>query len=373
VVWTVGLALLVDTVGQKDIGQTLGWTSISMGVAILVAPLLGGVVYAKAGYYQVYYMAFALIALDIVLRLALIEKKIAHQWLQEDTSELEAVQEPNHPKATRDLRSPDSPEGEKSVEVAPEDNQCATPFEIKRSKWPPMFTLLKSKRLLTALWSCIVQGSQMTAFDSVIPLFVQETFHWGSEAAGLVFLAIIVPGFVAPLVGWVSDKYGPRWLTVIGFLGATPFWVLLRLVNKDTLGQKVLLCALLALIGLALTLVMPPLMAEITYVIEAKERQQPGRFGKSGAYAQAYGLFITAFAAGTLIGPIWSGYVRDAAGWGTMTLSLGSFSVAGAIPCLIWTGGLITKNNPKSGEERAVGRSSGVPASSLDTAENSAV
>jgi MFS family permease len=96
-------------------------------------------------------------------------------------------------------------------------------------------------------------------------------------------------------------------------------------------------------------------MAEITYVVEAKEREKPGRFGATGAYAQAYGLFIAAFAAGTLIGPVWAGYVEDKAGWGTMSWSLALFSLCGAVPCLIWTGGYIGKRNAKSAEERAVG------------------
>jgi MFS family permease len=56
VVWTVGQALLVDTVGEKEIGQTLGLVSIAMSVAILIAPLLGGVVYQKAGYYAVSFL-----------------------------------------------------------------------------------------------------------------------------------------------------------------------------------------------------------------------------------------------------------------------------------------------------------------------------
>jgi MFS family permease len=132
-------------------------------------------------------------------------------------------------------------------------------------------------------------------------------------------------------------------LTVSGFTLAIPFWVLLRFVTHDSQGQKVLFCALLSLIGVALTLAMPPLMAEITYVVEAKERESPGRFGKTGAYAQAYGLFVTALAAGTLIGPVWAGYVRTAAGWGTMSWSLGLFGLSAAVPCLIWTGGLITE------------------------------
>ncbi|CAL3972945.1 unnamed protein product, partial [Diplocarpon coronariae] len=48
IVWTVGQALLIDTVGQKDTSQTLGYVSISMSVGILLAPLLGGVVYERA-------------------------------------------------------------------------------------------------------------------------------------------------------------------------------------------------------------------------------------------------------------------------------------------------------------------------------------
>ncbi|KAE8452748.1 hypothetical protein EG329_013020 [Mollisiaceae sp. DMI_Dod_QoI] len=284
-------------------------------------------------------MAFGLIGLDILLRLSLIEKKIARQWLdnEADTEGISDLEQgyPD-PENTEDEKPPqlaDPLPDRHAHDTTPE--LTATPTVVPKSrssKWPPVLTLLKSRRLLTALWGCIVLG------------------------AGLIFLAIFIPGFLAPVVGWASDKYGPRWLTVTGFIMAIPFWVLLRLVTHDSLGQKVLLCALLALIGVALCLVNPPLMAEITYVVEAKERQDPGRFGANGAYAQAYGLFIMAFAAGTLIGPVWAGYVEQAAGWGTMSWSLGLFSIAGAVPCFIWTGGLITETNAKSGEERAVGK-----------------
>lgn len=44
IVWTVGTALLVDTVGMRYIGQIMGYVSISMSLGILIAPLLGGVV-----------------------------------------------------------------------------------------------------------------------------------------------------------------------------------------------------------------------------------------------------------------------------------------------------------------------------------------
>ncbi|RAL64129.1 hypothetical protein DID88_003317 [Monilinia fructigena] len=301
IVWTVGQALLVDTVGQGEI----------------VAPLLGGIVYEKAGYYAVFYMAFGLLVLDILLRLVLIEKKIARQWLDDEVtdSERSGTSDPSPTRtenvADKETRNDDNAitDEEKVAQSGPSNNIGVAPtVSYKVSKWPPLFTLLKSRRLCAALWGCVVQASLMTAFDSVIPLFVRDTFHWDSVGAGLIFLAVMVPSFSAPVVGWASDRYGPRWLCVAG----SPIFV------------------------------------------EAKEKQIPGRFGENGAYAQAYGLFIMAYAAGTLIGPVWSGYVEDHAGWGTMAWSLGLFSLTGAVPCLIYTGGLITEVNAKTAEERAV-------------------
>lgn len=367
VVWTVGIALLVDTVGQKEIGKVLGYVSMCMSLGVLLAPLLGGVIYDRAGYYPVYYVCFGLTAIDIVLRLALVEKKMARQWTDEAWMQGQLVEEAKTgEKDTLDSGAGHRPSSSQNddIEAVLREEKNATSSSKPtsnpnyrdgkpHSRMPPIVSLLASRRLLAALYGCVVQASAMCAFDSIIPLFVESTFNWSSIGAGLTFLALIVPSFISPFVGWISDNYGPRWLVVAGFLFVVPFWVLLRLVTENTLHQKVLFFALLVLIGVGLALVMPPIMAEITYVVEAKERKNPGVFGDKGAYAQAYALFITAFAAGTLIGPIWAGYIKAAAGWDTMTWTLALLSASGALPAVIWTGGLITKRNPKSGEERA--------------------
>ncbi|KAI9742196.1 MAG: hypothetical protein M1818_004096 [Claussenomyces sp. TS43310] len=372
VVWTVGTALLVDTVGQKEIGQVLGYVTVGMSLGTLLAPLLGGIVYNRAGYYAVYYLCFGLTALDITLRLTLIEKKIARQWVDKPIPEFTISADPSQNQedtsSARDVTEPAreasvSRQGSLSVSTCKQEDQLnrfhepsliaqqpAKPF----SKFPPVLSLLTSRRLLAALYGCFVNASCLTAFDGIVPIFVHVTFGWGSIGAGLVFLAVNLPSFAAPGIGYLTDHYGPRWFAVVGFIAAMPFWVLLRLVTHDSMGQKVLFCALLSLIGAALILAMTPLMAEITYVVEAKEKKTPGIFGAKGAYAQAYGLFVTAFAAGSLVGPIWAGYVRAGAGWGTMTWTLGLFCVSGAVPVLIWTGGLITRQNAKSGDERAI-------------------
>lgn len=119
---------------------------------------------------------------------------------------------------------------------------------------------------------------------------------------------------------------------------------------SDSLGQKALLCALLAVIGFGLAVVMVPLMAEVTYVVEAKERKRPGVFGEKGAYAQAYALFNMSFAGGTLVGPLWGGFVVQRSGWGVMSLSLGVLCAVSAVPAVIWTGGLAVRRAKKGRE-----------------------
>ena len=108
------------------------------------------------------------------------------------------------------------------------------------------------------------------------------------------------------------------------------------------------MCALLTLIGCAMALTISPIMAEFIIIVEGKERDNPGMFGGAGAYAQAYGLFNTAWAAGYLVGPVWAGYVNNTAGWGTMTWSLGVLSALSAIPIVLFTGGLITRRKAAS-------------------------
>lgn len=61
VVWVVGLALLVDTVGKESVGLAMGTVSLALSLGIFMAPLLGGVVYDKGGYYAVFAMAFAVV------------------------------------------------------------------------------------------------------------------------------------------------------------------------------------------------------------------------------------------------------------------------------------------------------------------------
>jgi len=140
-------------------------------------------------------------------------------------------------------------------------------------------------------------------------------------------------------MGYLSDKTGPRWYCVIGYLACAPPLILLRFVDHNDMQQKVLLAALLALVGGFCVFFEIPLIVEIIRCVEEKMQADPHLYGKNGSFGQAYGLMNFCFAAGIMIGPIWAGFIYEQAGWGTMGLSLGLVSAATAIPTVLFTGG----------------------------------
>ncbi len=44
VVWTVGMALIVDTMGKDQVGTAMGIVSMAMTVGTVVGPFVGGIV-----------------------------------------------------------------------------------------------------------------------------------------------------------------------------------------------------------------------------------------------------------------------------------------------------------------------------------------
>lgn len=172
IVWSVGLALLADTFGDK-IGIAMGYSSIAMSLGLLVSPSIGGAVYDHVGYYPVFYVAFGCIFLDIILRLILIEKKIARQWIKdEDESHPDrtlagsAVKD-KAARATEDMSGANV--AEKQIDEAREDHRAA-PAALPSAPSVnvsgmtakhPKLRLLKSRRTLAANWGIIIQAAVM--------------------------------------------------------------------------------------------------------------------------------------------------------------------------------------------------------------------
>lgn len=156
VVWTTGLALLADNVGNEELGKCLGFVSLGMCSGVFLGPLLGGVVYDQGGYYAVYAMAFALIVVDLLLRLIMVEKRVALRYIATadagDHELISAGEEKADPKG----------EGAQVTDLPAASGPVA-----ERTRLPPIISLLGSGRILVQLFAAIVFATMMTSFDAV--------------------------------------------------------------------------------------------------------------------------------------------------------------------------------------------------------------
>ena len=241
----------------------MGFVLSGMNFGALVGPFVAGALYEKVGYYSVFAAVIALLVFDTVLRLIIIEKRIAAQWLEEikisDPILNQEAQIPQdaiieNPKVQAiTFNSHVTPEAHpKSDETSP-----LLPFlrtlehpSSPKKPWlarafPAMNVLLRSRRLMTAVYGCFTHTTLIAAFDAILPLFVKRTFGWGSAGAGSIFLAITVPSLLGPAVGALSDRYGTKRVALLGFAIAGPFLALLALVVGQGPAYQVLLVGLL--------------------------------------------------------------------------------------------------------------------------------
>lgn len=334
--WSVGLALVSDTVPSERVGQAMGWIGIALSLGTLSSPSLGGIVYGKGGYYELWTMCFAMIAGDAVLRLLIIEKKDAAKWLNRTDSKMSQMKQATYIPELANL-SPQNPDvaDNKSCPVPSYDDASFMVNEAQHLSLREILGLFTSPRILAALWATVVEAIVLSAFDGTLPIFVERLFGWNSIGTGLIFLPLVLPTLLGPLAGYLCDRHGPRWLSALGFALYTPFLICLRHVSENSLRDKIMLCGLLAGVGVGTSCTFGPVTAEITYAVQEKFR---GRGAKP--IALAYALYNVAFSIGAVTGPSLGGFLRQTAGWPTMGWSLAIITATTSMLCATFVGGL---------------------------------
>ncbi|GKZ73187.1 hypothetical protein AnigIFM50267_009864 [Aspergillus niger] len=298
IVFTIGFSLMLDTVGEQHIGRAIGFTSMSLSVGLFAGPIVSGFLYDLAGYFAVFVPAFVLVVLEFVLRMLLITPSLKTDIKRNLTEE----------------------EGRPLMTDA-----AGTPTTVSPRK-PALLYLLCMPRFIIAMTGMFMLNSFMTALEAVLPVYLPQVFPYRSTEIAIVFLSNTLPMICSPLGGAVVDRMGPFWPAVLGFTLITPSMMLLSLIREPEMIMSVLLRLFLFLFGCGVSLAMPAMMTEITLAKDDMEDEHPGIFGDGGTSSQAYGLSNAAFAAGTLVGPLYAGYIRESASWSAMVISLGAFS-----------------------------------------------
>ena len=148
----------------------MAWVSSAMSVGLILGPVLGGVIYQTRGYYSAFGLAFAFIGIDLVLRIILVEKKIAVRY----TAVPPPTVEENPPVKLQELTPP--------AETIPTATPAPT---VHTSKLPTVIRILKYPRLLTALFLSFVQALILSAFDATLPLYLNRLFGYSALQSGI--------------------------------------------------------------------------------------------------------------------------------------------------------------------------------------------
>ena len=205
---------------------------------------------------------------------------------------------------------------------------------------PLLFCFSHSHSLVLAEVVAFSQGILLSAFNATVPIYATEIFGFGSFRASLLFLPLGIMNLcLGPIGGWAIDRYGTKIVAVTGFGLLTPALVLLRLPETAAADKRLPFYVLnLALCGLGLPLLGSSSVVEAGNVVKRFHRQNPSRFRQHGPYAQLYAVNHTVFSLGFTIGPLLSGALKDAVGYGDMNAVLAGIAGVTALLCWFWLG-----------------------------------
>ncbi|EHK97109.1 putative Uncharacterized MFS-type transporter C18.02 [Glarea lozoyensis 74030] len=235
-------------------------------------------------------MGFGLLGLDILMRFAMVEKKVAKRYGREyaedsGTDEESASNDEQSDENTRLLAKPSDEE---------EENLRNYVLPPKLPRWAPngfIYILLTSPRLLTAQLVSIAQATVIALFDATIPLLVQDLFNFTPLSAGLIFIPLVLPCLIfGPLAGKGVDRYGVKIFGTLGFLYLAIPIFLLRTVRAGGTPEVVKLAALLAVCAPGISSVSTPSIVEASEVFGKYHAANPELFGPEGPYAKMFAV-----------------------------------------------------------------------------------
>ncbi|KAI6708719.1 membrane transporter [Diplocarpon mali] len=328
VVWTIGLALIMDTVGTAKLGVTIGSIFSMISVGELAAPPLGGVLYKKGGSIAVFGIGVGLLGVDFIMRLLVIEKKTAATYGLVSESGEEDEEEGEASETSPLLSNGRTKQEELEMWRVPENQ----PDWIRNL---PILYCLGNTRLLVSQLLAFTQATLLAMFDSTIVIEAQVLFGFDSLKAGLIFIPQILPCLVVgPLAGRAVDKYGARPIATLGLIFLSIPLVLLRIPHAGGAAEIAKMSAILSLSGIGISMISAPSIVEASYVVEQYHAANEDFFGKQGPYGQLYAMSSIAFSAGLTVGPVAAGAMRNSIGYGNMNAVMAGFCAC--VSLLAW-------------------------------------
>ncbi|KAL9559720.1 hypothetical protein MBANPS3_000290 [Mucor bainieri] len=249
--WTIGLGMLADAFPVDRLGRAMGTVILSHTVGFLLGPVMGGLLYEYGGTLAPFYCCsiFGLLTLAGTVC-------IAEPIKVPDQPSMEAVKQPAHQEpAVVDESAPLlssatwSSSSSSSSTSTVNSQQCGRQF----------LNLISNPRISACLLCCFVTSAALAGIEPALPIHLESKYHVSTSTIGAVFIALVVPSFLGPVTGYLSDKFErPLFISI----GMAIMSIASVLVGLPVSSYKYMLPSL-CLFGMSNPLIHTPLMPEM--------------------------------------------------------------------------------------------------------------
>ncbi|RIA99672.1 major facilitator superfamily domain-containing protein [Glomus cerebriforme] len=299
--WTLSLAMLADRFGSgPKLGVVMGTVLSANTLGAIIGPLIGGIFYQYWGYVAPFGFC-AVLALCGFLVISLIVEPL------------------------------DLP----STQIVDENSIINDDLDDVNQEFsaqsPSIWSLISDWNIINVCFAIIVVASVLAGLEPILPIYLRNEFDADASQIGLIFIAIAIPAFLSPAVGYISYFIGQRKTCGIGLILLGISTPLISLPNK------LLLVALpLLFFGTTYAIVTTPTLPLLAHYVTQKG---------GGAYGQIYALWNMAYSIGMFVGPVIAGLLFEAFEFKNTLIIFGVSAIA--ITPLIFVGRLC-RNNRRS-------------------------
>lgn len=200
-VWIIGFATVADTADHNNLGTVMGVMMSFVKSGTISGPAISGLLIEAAGYWVTWSVPLLVLTIDLLARVVMIETPACKT--HSDTAENASLL---------------------SARVGAEHGRARNFYRV----------MLCDARALTCLLVAISSSTVSTSFHATLPLYVQETFHWGPGMTGFLFACFVVPTLVVgPVAGWARDRVGSRAPAVVASVLQVVLFGLLGIAGSD--------------------------------------------------------------------------------------------------------------------------------------------
>ncbi|ALM54326.1 DHA2 family efflux MFS transporter permease subunit [Halomonas huangheensis] len=149
---------------------------------------------------------------------------------------------------------------------------CAVVFVIwqQRSEHPLLdLSIFRYRIFVVGTLAMLLFGGSFYGVMYLLPQFVQSVLHYSPVTAGMIFVpSTAVLGVLVPVVGWLSDRHPPHWITLPG-LACTVFSVW-HMAHMDWNTSFAFLAGNMAIMAVGMAAYPPPTLSNAIAALPLK-------------------------------------------------------------------------------------------------------